>query len=115
MAFGSRPGGTNSAYSSIELMPMRLNTSSTFSPAPSAAVTLPSFSVRALALRPASGPSLAATAALNSLLRIASQVFSTALHVLAVVLDPPATGAGGKRESPTSTLTEPRLSRSAAT
>ncbi len=67
-------------------------------------------------LRPASGPSLAVTAAWNSLARMASQVFITALQALAVVFEPPATGAGGRRESPTSTVTDDRStpSRSAA-
>ena len=56
-------------------------------------------------VRPARGPSLAVAAARNSLSRIASQVFITALQALAVVFEPPATGAGGSRESPTSTVT----------
>ena len=40
----------------------------------------------------------------------------TALHALAVVFEPPATGAGGRRESPTSTVTDdsPTPSRSPA-
>ena len=45
-------------------------------------------------------------AARNSLLRIASQALSTTEQTLAVVLDPPATGAGGKLESPSSTFTD---------
>ena len=37
---------------------------------------------------------------------MALQAFSTAEQVLAVVFEPPATGAGGSMLSPTSTVTE---------
>ena len=49
---------------------------------------------------------MAVVAAWNSLSRMASQAFITALQALAVVFEPPATGAGGSRESPTSTVTD---------
>src|SRR3569833_1128742 len=85
MASGFAPGGRYSAYSSIAPTPRRLKPSSRLRPVPA---LLP---VVALG-----GASLA---------RIASHAFITALHALAVVFEPPATGAGGKRLSPSATCT----------
>ena len=53
----------------------------------------------------------------DSLARMASQAWAMTEHTLAVEIEPPATGAGGRSVSPSSTVTRPtgRPSRSAAT
>ena len=43
--------------------------------------------------------------------RICSQALATTLQTLAVVLEPPATGAGGRSESPSSTEIDHRRAR----
>src|SRR6202140_2447361 len=100
MVSGFPPGGRYSAYSSIAPTPRRLKLSSRFgrrAPAP-----LPTVDLSSTDLPSDDGRDD------ESFDRMASQAFITAEHALAVVLDPPATGAGGKLLSPSSTETEDR-------
>src|SRR3979409_689726 len=94
---GFPPGGKYSAYSSIAPTPRRLKLSSRFS-------------CRAPVLRPTVDLSPAGLPSDDTKSReqIASQAFNTAEHALAVVFDPPATGAGGRLLSPSSTETDDR-------
>ena len=54
---------------------------------------------------PENRPSFAFTAASATRARMSSQALATTLQTLAVEFDPPATGAGGRLESPTWTST----------
>jgi hypothetical protein len=83
-ASGALPRGMNSAYSSIALMPKR-------------AKAAPNVSLAGLSERRA---------------RILSQTIATALQTLAVVIEPPDTGDGGRFESPSNTLTCDKASQS---
>src|ERR1700716_2953240 len=95
---GFAPDGRYSAYSSIAPTPRRLKLSSRFSCR--AVALLPTVD-----LSPATAPSDVGTDD-KSFARIASQAFITAEHALAVVFDPPATGAGGRLLSPSSGETD---------
>jgi len=64
---------------------------------------MPPVKTRRPASLPAKSP-LEATAASAMRERICSQALATTLQTLAVVLEPPATGAGGRSESPSSTV-----------